>query len=27
MGSQFSVLLPLVGTKHETQQQRRQQVA
>jgi signal transduction histidine kinase len=26
-GSQFSVLLPLVGTKHETQQQRRQQVA
>jgi signal transduction histidine kinase len=26
-GSQFSVLLPLVGTQHETQQQRRQQVA
>lgn len=27
MGSQFSVLLPLVGTKHENQQQRRYQVA
>ncbi|HUG68881.1 MAG TPA: HAMP domain-containing sensor histidine kinase [Pirellulaceae bacterium] len=26
-GSQFCVLLPLVGTKHETQQQRRYQVA
>ncbi|HRX77657.1 MAG TPA: ATP-binding protein, partial [Pirellulaceae bacterium] len=26
-GSQFCVLLPLVGTKHETEQQRRYQVA